>query len=116
MSIQIRRTKLFTKGLLVAASALMISGVQASGQESILHQAIHDYADDARGSFSEPGPGYLTGRYITQTVLDEAYHDYDGSDAKASNALVERATEDAEFAAFEQGPTFADIVPWELRQ
>ena len=116
MSIQICRTKRFLKGLLMGACALMITGVQASGQESILHQAIHDYEDEAWSSFSDPVPGYLTGRYMTKTVLDEAYYDYDAGEAKASNALVVKATEGAEFAAFEHSSTFADIVPWELRQ
>ena len=51
---------------------------------------------------------------MTRIVLDEAYHDYNRSEVETFNILVEKNTEKAEFAAFEQGSRFVDIVPWEL--
>ena len=116
MRMQIRKKKLLLKSLLIGAGSLLITIGPAVAQESILHQAIHDYSDDTSSSFGESGSDYLTGRYVTETILDEAYHDYDGIETDASSALAMKATEDAEFAAVEQSTTFDDIVPWELRQ
>jgi hypothetical protein len=56
------------------------------------------------------------GGYRTEIILDEAYHDYSGTEAMARNAdLV--SLEEAEFAAFEAGGASLNspsVTPWDL--
>ena len=123
MSIEICKVKLTATCLSMTLCALAVTGAHAGGQDIIIDQAIHDYADHdsgnyARGSFSNESPRYIRGGYHTLIVLDEAYHDYDKAEVETFNVLAEKNMEKAEFAAFEQsskhGAMFADIVPWEI--
>ncbi|MEN8132496.1 MAG: hypothetical protein ABFS45_20410 [Pseudomonadota bacterium] len=91
---------------------LVMSGVVATtavnAAESILNDAIHDYSDDAWGSFADTAT-YDRGGYQTSIVLDESYHDYVSEDVALFNGTSDKM-EQAEFAAFEK----AVRRPWEV--
>ena len=81
----------------ISLTAAIAAG-NANAEESILHDAIHDYSDDVSRSLQSSSS---RGGYELQTVLDESYHDYDISDVAAFHS-PEPVLERAEFAAFEE--------------
>ena len=95
----------FSLGAVIAAD-----NVNAAEKEIIIHEAIHDYADDAGGSFKEGSSRWSRSGYDVKIVLDEAYHDYQRTDVAALET-PEGSIEQAEIAAFEED---SFNVPWEL--
>jgi hypothetical protein len=93
---------------LAISAAVAFTAVNAAEKEIILHDSIHDYADDASGSFKDTSTRFV--HYDVEIVLDEAYHDYESS-AVAAFESTEGDRERAEFAAFEKS---SFNVPWEL--
>lgn len=91
-------------------TGVAFTAVNAADNEIILHDSIHDYADNASGSYSDSATQYSD--YVVKIVLDESYHDYVSSDVKAFESS-KGSHERAEFAAFE-GSTSTDL-PWELK-
>jgi hypothetical protein len=85
-----------------------------SAKESILQDVIDDYSDETYGSFAEQSSSPHMGGYRIEMVLDEAYHDYSGTEATAAyNASLEKA----EFAVFEtvgRPLTSPSGIPWDL--
>ena len=96
-------------GLAISAS-VAFTAVSAAENETILHQAIHDYSDEANVRFKENASPSSGVGYDIKIVLDEAYHDYD-SRAVARFNTPQESYERAEFAAFE-AESFN--VPWVL--
>ena len=94
-------------GLTIGA-AMAFTAVNAAEGETIIHESIHDYAEDASGSFRDSPSRFAA--YEVNIVLDESYHDYD-SYAVAAFENSEGDYEQAEFAAFEES---SFDVPWEL--
>ena len=84
-------------------------GAMAADKEIILHEAIHDYSDDAYRSYADPANVPHDNAYRVNIVLDEALHDYvseDIADFKESDA----STEHTELAALGE----SIVVPWEI--
>lgn len=90
------------------STGVAFAAVNAAENGIILHDSIHDYADNAPGSYGDSPTRF--GDYEVKIILDESYHDYVGS-AVTSFETSEGADERAEFSAFE-GSSFN--VPWEL--
>ncbi len=95
-------------GLAISA-ALAFTAVNAAEKEVIIHESIHDYADDASGSYKDRSS--RNANYDVKIVLDEAYHDYESS-AVAAFESSKGNYEQAEFAAFEES---SFDVPWVIR-
>ena len=94
------RVTLLTAIMGISLSAAIAAG-NANAEESILHDAIHDYSDDTSRSLQSSSSRGGWGGYELRTVLDESYHDYDISDVAAFSS-PEPELERAEFAAFEE--------------
>jgi len=91
------------------AALITSTNASAAEKEIILHDAIHDYTDEAYGSYRDTLPVARKNAYKVRFVLDEAQHDYASEDIAAFNE-EEYGAEQAEFAAFEE----LGNIPWEL--
>ena len=86
---------------LAISTSIAFTAANAGGKGFILDESIHDYSYDASRSFPASSSRQGWGGYDVKTILDEAYHDYYGSDVAAFES-PEPTLEQAEFAAFEE--------------
>jgi len=108
------KTKTFRLLLAALSAGTLFSAlaINATAGEIILHEAIDDYSPVSEGSFDSTPQATPSG-YQVNIVLDEAYHDYDGSQVMAFNDDMV-ALEQTEIAAFEYGGTAREktVFPW----
>jgi hypothetical protein len=110
----IMKTKAFTPLLAALGAGTLFSAlaINATAGEIILHEAIDDYSPVSESKFDRTPQATRSG-YQVNIVLDEAYHDYDGSQVMAFNYDMD-ALEQTEIAAFEYGDTTREktVFPW----
>ena len=95
----------FALGVVIASTTTSVFG-----KEIILHDAIHDYEDNAPGSFRDESSSYRLNAYKTSFILEEAQLDYVDEDVAAFNG-ENKKLEKAEFAVLDE----AYDVPWVLQ-
>ena len=85
-------------------------GLACAG-EFILDQAIDDYTGTSSGVFND-SPSVSGGVNRTTSILEEAYHDYDGVAVQAYNESLQSLDklEQIDMGAFEEVPS---VILWE---